>query len=145
MVFSIFIFLIFYWYYIVVVPIFPPWPSSAQPSFHSHSQSPHCCPCPWVIHTCSLSSSFPFFPPLSPCLPPLWSLSVCSMFPHTGHVFIMCSPTHWWVVGCLIPDNLALVVTLWGQDGLSRTHPGSQELLKDFCSSSHQAFNWDPY
>ena len=28
---------------------------------HSHRQSPHCCPCPWVICTCSLSSPFPLF------------------------------------------------------------------------------------
>ena len=32
---------------------------------HSHSQSPHYCPCLWVIHTCSLTRLF-FFPPLSP-------------------------------------------------------------------------------
>ena len=32
----------------------------------SHSQSPHCYPYSWVIHTCSLTSPFPFFPPLSP-------------------------------------------------------------------------------
>ena len=36
-----------------------------------------------VIHTCSLTSSFPFFPSLFPSvLPlPLWLLSLCSMFP----------------------------------------------------------------
>ena len=30
-------------------PNFPPLPSSALPSPCSHSPSPHCCPCPWVI------------------------------------------------------------------------------------------------
>ena len=42
----------------------PPHPPHPAP----HSQSPHCCPCPWVIYTCSLTRSFPFFPPsLLPC------------------------------------------------------------------------------
>ena len=35
-----------------------------------HSQYPHRCPCPWVIHTCSLTSPFPSLdqspPPQSP-------------------------------------------------------------------------------
>ena len=43
-------------------PNFPPLPSSALPSPCSHSPSPHCCPCPWVIHTCSLTNPFLFFP-----------------------------------------------------------------------------------
>ena len=29
------------------------------PPHRSHSHSPPCCPCPWVIHTCSLTSPFP--------------------------------------------------------------------------------------
>ena len=70
-------FLIFYCYKITVVPVLP---SSAQPTPGFHSQSLHCCPCPWVICTCSLTSPFPFFPPYTP-LPPLWSLPVCSVFP----------------------------------------------------------------
>ena len=72
-----------YWCSFTVAPILPPLPSSAQPTFHSHSQSPSRCPCPWVIHTCSLTNPFPFFPPLysSPLPSPLWPLSVCSMFP----------------------------------------------------------------
>ena len=41
----------------------PPFPSSAQPTRPSHSQSPHCCPCPWVIHACSLTNPFHFFLP----------------------------------------------------------------------------------
>ena len=31
---------------------------------HSHSQLPHCCPCPRAIYTCPLTRLFPFFPPL---------------------------------------------------------------------------------
>ena len=67
----------FYCYSVTVVPIFPPFPSSAQPTPCSDSQVPHCCACPWVIHTCALSTSmsaapFPFFPPLTP-------------FPDSGH------------------------------------------------------------
>ena len=40
-------------------------PTQFQPP-GSHSQSPHYCPCPWVIHTSSLTSPFSFFPTLSP-------------------------------------------------------------------------------
>ena len=66
--FFFFLFLLnhFYCYSITVVPIPPPLPSSAHPTPHSHRQSPHCRPCPWVIHTCSLTSPFSFCPPLSP-------------------------------------------------------------------------------
>ena len=44
-------------------PICPPLPIPPPPA---PSQFPHCCLCPWVIHTCSLTSPVPFFPPLSP-------------------------------------------------------------------------------
>ena len=44
----------------------PPWPSSAQPTPCSHSPSPHRCPCPRVIHTCTLTNPSPFFPPFLP-------------------------------------------------------------------------------
>ena len=47
-------------YSITVVPIFPTLPSYAQPTPCSHSQFPHFCPCPWVMHTCALASPFPF-------------------------------------------------------------------------------------
>ena len=66
---------------------FPPLPSPTLHTPCSHSQFPHCCPCPWVIHTCSLASPFPFSPPLS-TTPPLWSLSVCSMFPCLWFYFV---------------------------------------------------------
>ena len=63
-------FIFFYYYFVTVVPIFLPLPCCAQPTPRSHSQSLHRCPCPWVIHTCFLTSPFPFFPPLfSSCLP----------------------------------------------------------------------------
>ena len=63
-------------------------PNSHPPNFGllcpahtcSHSQSPPCCLCPWVLYTISLTRPFPFFPPLPPP-PPFWSLSVCSLFP----------------------------------------------------------------
>ena len=38
-------------------PLCPPLPSPPP----APRQSPHCCPCPWVIHTCSLVSPFLFF------------------------------------------------------------------------------------
>ena len=58
-------------------PTFPPLPSSAHPTPGSCGQSPHGCPCPWVMHTWCLTSPFPFFPPLSPSPQPL---SVCAVF-----------------------------------------------------------------
>ena len=78
----------FYCYSNTVVPIFPPLPSSSQPTLVSHSQSPHPCPCPWVIHTCSLTvESLPLLSTIMPLLPFLWPLSVCSMFPCLGFYF----------------------------------------------------------
>lgn len=69
----------------------------------------------------------------------------------TGNLRGLCrgrrSPTHWWVAGCLPPENLAAVITLCGQreDRLSTAHMGSQELLKNVYSRSQQAWNWIPY
>ena len=73
--------IIIYYYSITVVPVFPPLPSYAHPMPHSHSQSPHCGPCLWVIHTCSLSS-LPLLSTIIPLNTPLWSLSVCFTFPY---------------------------------------------------------------
>ena len=66
---------------------FPPFILLCRAHPFSHSQSPPCCPCPWVIQTCSWTNPFPFFPPLSPP-PPLWSLSVCSLFPCLWSCFL---------------------------------------------------------
>ena len=35
--------------------------------------------CPWLLHTCSLTS-LPLLSPIIPLLPPLWVLSGCSVF-----------------------------------------------------------------
>ena len=48
----------------VVLFFFPLLPPSTQLTPLTHSQSLLCCPCPWVIHTCSLTKPFPFLPPL---------------------------------------------------------------------------------
>ena len=50
-------------------------PSSLWPS-------PHCCLWPWLVHVCSLATSFPFFHSVPPSL---WQLSVCSKY--TCHCF----------------------------------------------------------
>ena len=68
----------FYSYSITVVPIFPPLQSSTHPIPYFHNQYPHSCPCPWVIHTCSLTSPFPFLLPLFPS--PFHSLDTVSVF-----------------------------------------------------------------
>ena len=89
---SFIIFIIFCCYSITVVSIFRPLPSSTHPSPCSHSQSPHCCPCPWAIPTCSLSSpspSFHHFPPFPfpsghcqsvPCFRACGSIVLVSLF-----------------------------------------------------------------
>ena len=89
---SFIIFIIFCCYSITVVSIFRPLPSSTHPSPCSHSQSPHCCPCPWASPTCSLSSpspSFHHFPPFPfpsghcqsvPCFRACGSIVLVSLF-----------------------------------------------------------------
>ena len=62
-------------------PNFPHLSSFSQPTSHSHSQSLHCCQCPWVIHICSLTNPFPFFAPFPPSSP-LWHLSHCGFNLH---------------------------------------------------------------
>ena len=68
----------FYCCSIAVVPIFPC--CSSLPPPHSHSQSPPCCPRPWIIYMCSLTRSFSFYPTVSASpRPPFWSPSVYSL------------------------------------------------------------------
>ena len=88
----------FYFYFlmlysITVVPIFslcPPPPSDP----HSHSQSPHRRPCPWVLHICSLTNPFPFFQsvPASPC--PLTAVSLLLIFIYPGYQFLYIHPRY---------------------------------------------------
>ena len=65
----VFIYLLIYYFSPFAINSHPP-----------SNQSTHCCPCPWVIHTCSLTSPFPFFPLFSPPLPsgrfPLFHISM---------------------------------------------------------------------
>ena len=75
-------------YSITVVSIFLHLPSSACPCLCSHSQFPHCCPSPKVIHTCPLTSLFPSFhhyPPL------LSSLVTVGLFHVSMPVVLFCS------------------------------------------------------
>ena len=58
------------------------------PNSHSHSKFPHCCPCPWNIHTCSFTTPFPFFPPV-----PLrcFLLAAVSLLPVSMTLVLFCS------------------------------------------------------
>ena len=56
-------------------PVPPPLLSSAPSNPRAQRQSPPHCPCTWVLCTCSLLS------PVISHSHPLWSLSVCSLFP----------------------------------------------------------------
>ena len=48
------------------LPQFSPFALLCPPPPHFHCHFQQCSPCPWLIHTCSLSSPSPFFPPLFP-------------------------------------------------------------------------------
>ena len=61
-------------------------PPKPTPNFHS--QFPHCCPCLWVIHTCSFSNPFPFS--LSTILTLPHPLSVVSLFPISTSLVLFC-------------------------------------------------------
>ena len=82
---------LFYCYSITVVPIVPPRPSSAHHNSHSHSQFPHCCPRPQVLHTCSLSSPFPLFPFLPPLFRSPSPLVTSSLFHVSLLMVLLCS------------------------------------------------------
>ena len=69
---------------------------------------PHCCPCPWVIHTCSLFCSFSCLPALSPSPFPFDHFQSCShacgsillvyfiyQIPCIGEIIWYFSFTHW--------------------------------------------------
>ena len=82
------LFIYLFIYSITVVPIFPHLPSSTQPTPFSYSQCPHCCPCLWVIHTCSLTNPLPFFPQLPfPCFP----LAAVWLFLFSTSLVLFCS------------------------------------------------------
>ena len=65
-------------------PLGPPLPSPPP----APSQSPHHCPCPWVIHTCSLTNPFPFF--LS-FLPPPFPMAAVRLFYVSMSLVLFCS------------------------------------------------------
>ena len=60
---------LFYFLIVVLLQLFPYFPRcSPLPRLFtlscSPSQSPHRCPCPWVLYTCSSPRPFPVFPPV---------------------------------------------------------------------------------
>ena len=85
-VFFLFFFELFYYSCLS----FPPLLSPAPPTPCSHSQSPPCCPCLWVICTCSLNRPFPFFPPLSPSTLPSGPCRSVPCFHATGSILLIC-------------------------------------------------------
>ena len=84
---------ILYFIVVVLLQLFQFSPFALPCSTHlSHSQSPRFCSCPWVLYTCLLIRPFPFFA-VNPLPPPLWSLSVCSLFSclrfYVAHLFVL--------------------------------------------------------
>ena len=61
-------------------PITLPYPTH---SHIPHAILPHLWLCPWVLYACSLMT----LPLLCPVMPPLWLLSVCSLFPCLSFYF----------------------------------------------------------
>ena len=56
----------------------------------AHSQYPHHCQCPWVIHTHFLDSPFHFFPELSvSCLPSVHRGESVPYFHASGSIFLI--------------------------------------------------------
>ena len=51
---------------------------------------PPCCLHPWVIHSCSLTSAFPFFQPLSPSLLPFGHCQSVPCFQASGSILLVC-------------------------------------------------------
>ena len=77
-IFLVFFFiLIFYCYWITVVPIFPPLP--ALPDTSLPSSNPPVSSCPWIVHISSLASPFPRLFLSSPCL--FCTYHLCFLFP----------------------------------------------------------------
>ena len=66
----------------------------SHPKPRSHSPSPPCCPGPWVIHTCSLTTPFPFIPPFPPHfltrLQQFWNKRITEFFKWLGMVWVYC-------------------------------------------------------
>ena len=62
-----------------VVSIFTPSHSLTPPISTSHPRTYPLGLCPCVLYTCSLKD-LPLFSPIIPLSPPLWLLSVCSLF-----------------------------------------------------------------
>ena len=77
----------------------------------SHSQSPHCCPCPWVIHTCSLTSSFLFFPPLCPFRFPSDHCQCVPCFYASGSILLV--RLFCWLDSTYKWDHMVFVFTDW--------------------------------
>ena len=85
------VFLLFYLLtYFIVVQVqlspFSPHHTPAPPILTSHPQTYPLRLCPWVLYTCSLMA-LPLFSPIIPLPPPLWLLSVCSLFQHLCFCF----------------------------------------------------------
>ena len=86
----LFLFLLFIFYCsITVVLIYPPLLSPTLPTPHSNSQYPSCCPCPQVIHTCSLTGPFPAFPHY-PLLLPSGHCQSVPCFHVSGSILFVC-------------------------------------------------------
>ena len=76
-------------YSITIVPIFPLLPSSDQLLSLTHSPPSHHCPCPWVIHTSSLTSPFPFFLSVSSSTVPPGHCQSVPCFHVSGSILII--------------------------------------------------------
>ena len=103
----LYFFLYFYCCHYYGCPHFTPFclspPSPLLSAASSLWPSPHCCPCLWVMHICSLANPFTFFH----LAPPTPTLSAVSLFYVSMPLFLFCSldSTYKW-------DHMAFVFQL---------------------------------
>ena len=74
-------FLMFYCLCFYSYPYFSPSPPTTQPTSKWHCQSPHCCPCPGVLHVRSLTNPYTFFQPVPTSPVPLPAVSLFMILP----------------------------------------------------------------
>ena len=114
------------------------------------------CPCPWVLYTCSLT--LPLLSPLIPLPCPIWSLSVCSLFPYLWFyfacLFVLLIRFHLQVTSygiCLSPPGLDLTTRLQEIQGRQvQGHNNDQSgksqsgtLYKTAGQSLHEPVLWE--
>ena len=81
-------FLMFYCLCFYSYPYFSPSPPTTHPTSNGHCQSPHCWPCPGVLHIRFLTNPYTLFQPVRTSPVPLPAVS---LFHDSIHLVLFCS------------------------------------------------------